>query len=110
MTETPLRVLCVDDNADLNDLITHLIDSEPDVTLLDLTIPGRNVLSELPVLAKQLQTRIIVFSAHNDPSLIEQALNAGAAGFVCKHMATEELVDAIRNVHSGKTVNPAQLR
>lgn len=132
MTETSIKVLCVDDNTDLNSLIIQLINGEadmqavgmledtadlaqhvatlqPDVTLLDLTIPGCNVLSNLPKLVQELRTRIVVFSAHDDSTLIEQVLHAGAAGFVCKDVATEVLVDAIRNVHSGKAVHPNNL-
>lgn len=77
---------------------------QPDVVLLDLSMPGppsgeviRQVLRECPA------TRVLILTMHDDPAYLASALAAGAAGYVVKKVADEELLSAIRAVHAGRT-------
>jgi DNA-binding NarL/FixJ family response regulator len=77
---------------------------QPDVVLLDLSMPGphsgeviRQVLRACP------KTRVLVLTMHDDPAYLASAMAAGAAGYVVKKVADSELLSAIRAVHAGRT-------
>jgi two-component system response regulator NreC len=76
--------------------------TQPDVLLLDVTMPGRSgidVLPELRLLSPQ--TKVLMLSMHDDPAYVRQSLAAGARGYVLKDAADAELVKAIRQVAEG---------
>ncbi len=77
---------------------------QPDVVLMDLTMPGppsgeviRQVLGAAPT------TRVLILTMHDDPAYLASALAAGAAGYVVKKVADSELLIALRAVHAGRT-------
>jgi DNA-binding NarL/FixJ family response regulator len=75
----------------------------PDVVVVDLSMPGRSGLDLLRRLGFRMPTvRTLVFSMHDAPALVAQALAAGAAGFVTKASAPQVLVDALRRVAAGQ--------
>src|SRR5688572_7332902 len=72
----------VADGAALLDAAERL---QPDVILLDLSLPNANGLEACRQITRaHPQRRVIVFTAHGDPDLIEQCLAAGASAFVSK--------------------------
>jgi len=80
----------------------------PDVLLLDLNMPGESSLPRIPELRQASpDTRIVVLTMQNDPAFAREAFQAGAAGYVLKESATNEVVDAVRHVLEGRTyLNP----
>lgn len=69
------------------------------VCICDISMPdisGLELLSQLP---KGMAT--IMLSVHDSPALIEQALNAGARGFLSKRCSPDELIAAVRTVAAG---------
>lgn len=80
---------------------------QPDVTLMDLRLPG---LGGAEAVAKIRDTypaaRIIVLTTFDGDEDIYRALQAGARGYLLKGMFGDELLDAIRAVHAGKTRIP----
>jgi DNA-binding NarL/FixJ family response regulator len=81
-----------------------LIESHrPDILLLDITLPGLNGLvlldriRELPDMP-----RVIVLSMHSGPEYVARALNAGAAGYLFKDSAFDELAEALDAVVAGR--------
>jgi two-component system response regulator NreC len=75
----------------------------PGVVVMDLSMPDVNGIDATrQVLAACPGVRVIAFSAHLDRKLLDDAFAAGAAGYVLKDMAHEELVEAIRAVATGK--------
>jgi two-component system response regulator NreC len=69
----------------------------PGVLVLDLDMPGGSGLEAIPSIREQSpSTQIVVLTAHREPALARQALDAGARGYVLKDAAKEELVDAVR--------------
>ncbi|HEY1287997.1 MAG TPA: response regulator transcription factor [Burkholderiales bacterium] len=78
-------------------------EKRPDVTVADLSLPGTG---GVELIRKMLQhdpkARVLAFSMHEDPPLVRRVLDAGALGFIGKGAAPDQLVDAVRAVHSGE--------
>jgi two-component system, NarL family, response regulator NreC len=77
---------------------------QPNIVVMDVAMPGlngidatRQILAELP------HTKIIALSMHADKRFVMGMLKAGASGYLLKHCALEELVNAIRVVISHRT-------
>ena len=78
-------------------------DLQPDVTVMDINLPGlggievvRRIVARLP------EAKILMFSMHEDTVFSSRALQAGARGYVTKSAAPEVLVQAVRLVAQGK--------
>ena len=80
---------------------------QPDVTLMDLRLPtlgGAEAVAKIRV--EFPAARIIVLTTFDGDEDIYRALQAGARGYLLKGMFGDELLDAIRAVHAGKTRIP----
>jgi DNA-binding NarL/FixJ family response regulator len=85
-------------------------EKEPDVLLLDITMPvkdGIQATEEIVELHKK--TRILILSMHADEQYALRTLRAGANGFISKGARLEELLKAIKLVHSGERYLPEQM-
>jgi two-component system, NarL family, response regulator NreC len=82
---------------------------KPDVILLDVVMPGTSGIEVLPKLLEESpESRVLVLSMQDDPSYVREAFAAGAAGYVLKEAADEEVVAAVREIASGSSyVHPA---
>ena len=85
-----------------DELLAQLGSSPCDIVLLDLTMPGRSGISLLREIASNENWRVIVLSMHEEDQYIVEALKAGAAGYVTKNSALEQLILAIRKVVKGE--------
>lgn len=82
----------------------------PDVTLMDLRLPQMSGVEAITAIRKeQPQARVIVLTTFDGDEDIYRALQAGAKGYLLKDMFGDELMDAIRAVHAGKTRIPAEI-
>lgn len=76
---------------------------KPDVILMDLNMPVLTGLAATEILLeKDPQCKIIVLSMHDSTEYIATALRHGAKGYLLKDVPTEEIVNAIIQVHAGK--------
>jgi DNA-binding NarL/FixJ family response regulator len=76
----------------------------PDVIVADITMPHLNGIEALEEIEKfDPDVRVIFLTMHRDVAYARRALDAGAAGFVLKHSAPEELVLAVRAAIQGRT-------
>jgi two-component system, NarL family, invasion response regulator UvrY len=74
-----------------------------DVILLDISMPGRNGMETLKQLrSENINSPVLMLSMHPENQYAIRALKAGAAGFVNKESATEELLVAVAKVLAGK--------
>jgi two-component system response regulator NreC len=80
----------------------------PDVLVLDLNMGHESSLEQIPRLrADAPHTAIVVLTMQNEPAFARQALQAGAAAYVLKEAADDELVEAVRTAATGGTyLNP----
>ncbi len=85
---------------------------QPDLLLLDLSMPGLGGLEALPALRKAAPAaKILILTMYDDPQYLRAALKNGAAGYVLKKAADAELISAIRAVLRGEMyVHPSLTR
>lgn len=75
---------------------------KPDVVLQDLAMPLLNGLEAARQIAKEVpSTKVLILSAYTDDAYIEHAIKAGAAGYLMKETAGDDLLRAIREVANG---------
>lgn len=89
--------------------VQSAMETEPDVVLLDLTMPRGGGMRALQEMTRNcLQTRVLMLTMHDDPAYLRAVLAAGASGYVLKRTVDTELLTAIRAVHRGGTfVDPS---
>ncbi|MCI0671984.1 MAG: response regulator transcription factor [Myxococcaceae bacterium] len=82
---------------------------QPDVLLLDISLPGLNGIEVARRVAKvSPSTRVLILSMHTAAEYVAQALRAGVAGYLIKDAAVEELKVALESVRQGRTyLSPA---
>lgn len=74
----------------------------PAVAIMDLGLPGTGGLEAIRrIVQRSPAAQILAFGAHEDPIFVQQALRAGARGYVTKHSTPAVLVDAVRQVAAG---------
>lgn len=135
MTQTPIRVLVVDDHEVVRRgtraLLGEIEDIEvvgeagdglqaieqatllrPDLILMDLLMPEMNGIEAMQAIALgQPEIRFLVMTSYSGDDLVFPAIKAGALGFLLKDTRSEELVEAIRQVHRGEpSLHPSVAR
>ncbi len=102
LEQTPeLTVVAECDNG--REAVDVVVRANPDLVLLDVTLPGINGLEVAERLARQApHTKIIMVSMHADPLLARRAFRAGATGYVVKGVEFGELEQAIVAVSAGR--------
>lgn len=128
-----IRVLVVDDHAIVRDGISTLLNRQadmevvgeasdgaeaiamycqlrPDVTLMDVQMPGVGGLEAITEIRRlSVDARILVLTTYPGDANAVRALRAGAAGYLLKNGIRSALVDAVRSVHSGRRAVSADI-
>lgn len=128
-----VRVLCVDDNAliiealvvrlsmepwlrivrildQADELVEAAIDSQADIVLLDVDMPGKDAFEAMAdLVAGRPESRCIMLSGHVRTDLLDRAVAGGAWGYVAKSAGAEAILKAIRGVCDGQFVLSADL-
>jgi two-component system invasion response regulator UvrY len=103
-----LRV--VGEAADLAQALGLVAQHQPDIVVLDASLPGHDGLAGLQVLLGHFPLqRVVMLSMYSEERFAVRALKAGAAAYISKTTAAEELVKAIRKVMAGGTYIGARL-
>jgi NarL family two-component system response regulator LiaR len=128
MSEAPtIRVLVVDDHAMLRrglrfflrgfddlelvgeaatakEAIELCAQTEPDVILMDMVLPNGDGAEVTQIVReRQPDTQVIALTSFQEEDLIERALQAGAIGYLLKSVTADELAEAIRAAHTGRS-------
>ncbi len=81
-----------------------LLETRPDIALVDITMPGLNGLDLAARVTREApSTRLVILSMHGSPSHVAQALSSGAKGYLLKDAAADELPILLRAVMRGET-------
>jgi DNA-binding NarL/FixJ family response regulator len=76
---------------------------QPDIMVMDISMPGIGGLEAIRrICARDSHAKILVFSVHNEQVFINQAIKAGAKGFISKNSAADILIDAIQHIVQGE--------
>lgn len=87
---------------DGRDAVAQTESLEPDIVVMDHTMPLLNGLEATRQIGKLvLQTKVLILTMHTNQEYVFQYLQAGAAGYLVKQTAPTELVTAIQAIHSG---------
>ena len=125
MSATPPTILIADDHRNLVQAVERLLADEfevvgcvydgealvreaarlsPDVLLVDIAMPILSGLQALRLLVGDgCAATIVMLTSYQDPSLVEEALEAGATGYVTKDRMAPDLIRAIRSALEGRT-------
>lgn len=96
------RFAVAGDTADARQGIVEIERLRPDVVLLDISMPGLSGIDAIAYIRKSSpRTKIIMLSHLEGQTFVEQALRAGAEGYLSKDSSDSELTIAIEAVHSG---------
>lgn len=129
----PIRILLVDDHPILRDGIAAILDVQsdmvvvgeaadgtgavaswrnlrPDVTLMDLQMPGGDGVTAIRAIrAEHSAARILVLTTYGGDAQALDAIKAGASGYLLKSAVRKELLDTIRAIHAGRRHVPPEI-
>ena len=108
--DTDIQVVGEGSNGD--EALRLTTDLKPHVIVMDAAMPGTGGLEATrKILAKHPKAAIIMLSMHSEETLVRQALNAGARGYVLKNALELDLAAAVKRVAAGEQViDPALIK
>jgi len=99
----PINV--IGEAANVAEAISTVARLKPDVVLLDIRLPdGSGFDACKEILKNQPETRVLVLTSFTNDSFIHDAITAGAQGYLMKEIDPQGLVQAIRDIASGKSI------
>jgi two-component system, NarL family, response regulator NreC len=108
LAEEP-EIIVVGEAADGQEAIEKVDALVPDVVLMDMVMPRMSGLEATArIKQRHPDVKVLILSMYDDDEYVQQVIQAGAAGYLLKGMAADDLILAIREVESGSSfLNPA---
>jgi DNA-binding NarL/FixJ family response regulator len=110
MLEDDRAIAVVGEASDGNEAVQLAIELQPKVVVMDCALPGiSGIEATRRIRAKHPEATILMLSMHSEDTLIRQALEAGARGYILKNAIDLDLISAVKRVAEGKMVLDPQL-
>jgi DNA-binding NarL/FixJ family response regulator len=110
VVERQADMALVAEAADGREALERYREHRPDVTLMDLQMPGMGGVEAIAAIRLEFpNARIIVLTTHRGDVQALRAFKAGAYGYLLKNMVRKELVETIRTVHAGRRRIPQEI-
>jgi two-component system NarL family sensor kinase len=91
-----------------NEAVRKAEELEPDLVIMDVNLPGLSgIHAAMQIRQARQAAKILFFTVHDSDEVLREIVDVGAHGYVAKSRASQDLVDAVRNVLSGKTFFPS---
>lgn len=112
MLEDDVSMEVIGEGSNGDDAIRMVRELKPDVVVMDAAMPGTSGLAATrTIMANAPAVKILMLSMHSEETLVRQAMDAGARGYVLKSALDLDLAAAIKRVAAGETVlDPAVAR
>ena len=112
MLEDDASMEIVGEGSNGDDAIRMVRELRPDVVVMDAAMPGTSGLAATrTIMASSPDVKILMLSMHSEETLVRQAMDAGARGYVLKSALDLDLAAAIKRIAAGETVlDPAVAR
>ena len=131
--ERKIKVLVTDDQLDLAEELTSVLETDeklevvalaadgfdalekmktacPDVVLMDIRMPNMNgVVATQRIKAEYPEVKVVILTTFDDSDYILNAINNGASGYLLKDIGGSALIDAVKNAYAGDTILPAKI-
>ena len=96
-------IVVVGEASDGMEALTMAATTHADLFIVDITMPNMNGIETARELLKRSPAaKVIILSLHDTKAMVEEALAAGARGYLTKEMATRNVVEAVIEVHAGR--------
>jgi DNA-binding NarL/FixJ family response regulator len=103
-------MLLVGQAANAAEAVTEFRRHRPDITLMDLRLPGTNGTDTLITIRGEYpEARIIMLTTSDSDGDIQRAMRAGASAYILKSMPKKELLDVVRSVYAGRRHVPPEV-
>ncbi len=105
-----MGIKVVGEASDGAEAISKTADLNPDVLLLDITMPNIGGIDAMRIIKEKTPSvSILILTMHESESYLLKALRMGASGYILKKAADNELISAIKTVYSGEVFIPSSL-
>jgi NarL family two-component system response regulator LiaR len=95
----------VGEAGDGNQAVTSCRQNQPDVILIDMVMPGMDGIATTRAVREYCpRMKVIILTSFFEDKLVQDALEAGAAGYLLKNVPISVLADAVRSVYAGQSV------
>jgi DNA-binding NarL/FixJ family response regulator len=110
MLEDDRTIAVVGEASDGNEAVLLALELRPRVTVMDCALPGiTGIEATRQIRAKNPDATILMLSMHSEDTLVRQALEAGARGYILKNAIDLDLTSAVKRAAEGKMVLDPQL-
>jgi DNA-binding NarL/FixJ family response regulator len=110
MLEDDRAIAVVGEASDGNEAVRLALELRPKVTVMDCALPGISGIEAIRhIRAKHADAAILMLSMHSEETLVRQALEAGARGYILKNAMDLDLTSAVKRISEGHMVLDPQL-
>lgn len=101
---TSPRIEVVGEGADGHDAIRLIASHDPDILMMDVSMPRMSGLEAMREIGKQgARCRVLMLSIYDNPEYVVDVMRAGASGYILKDVSAVEMLNAIESIANGGT-------